>query len=339
MSTSADLLTDPGLAIDMVGGLVLTIEAGRPPIVDTTDSDDIGEPAAWLDIHRDALHEVVIEHGAVLVRGLGVRDPVTAGSAAAILLGDLMTEREGFAPRESHPGGLYSGSRWDAGEPMCPHNELSYASACPQLMLIACARAPEWGGGTVLADSRQVLAELPPGLVDEFAEHGWQLRRRYNELLGLSLAEAFGSDSREAVERYCGANQIEFDWEPDGTLRTLQHRPAVVRHPVTGEYTWCNQIAFLNAWTLDSDIRDYLIAVHGPDGLPFDTARGDGKAIGPDVVDVLNEAYQRAAVCEPWQAGDLLLFDNVRMAHGQEPYRGERDVLVAMGRPVRLAAP
>ena len=33
---------------------------------------------------------------------------------------------------------------------------------------------------------------------------------------------------------------------------------------------------------------------------------------------------------EPWQAGDLMLVDNVRTAHGREEFEGPREVLVAM---------
>ena len=40
---------------------------------------------------------------------------------------------------------------------------------------------------------------------------------------------------------------------------------------------------------------------------------------------------------EPWQAGDLLLVDNIRTAHDREPYTGPREVLVGLADPVRPA--
>lgn len=333
---SPDLAVGQQRATNRIHGLLLEVEPGRPPIADACEGH--GDPMAWLACHHDVLHEAVTRHGAVLVRGLDVCDADAVRAAAACLIGELMIEKEGFAPRDAYPGGVYSATRWAAADAMCSHNELSYAAACPRLMLFACARAPQQGGATTLADSREVLAGLSTGLVDEFAEHGWLLRRRYGRTLGTGLGEAFGTDSREAVERYCRAHGIGFTWEPDGSLRTWQRSPAVVNHPLTSERTWCNQIAFLNAWTLDPDVREYLLAMHGPDGLPFDTARGDGQPISREVIAALNEAYERAVVREPWQAGDLLFVDNVRMAHGREPYQGPRDVLVAMGQPVRLAA-
>jgi alpha-ketoglutarate-dependent taurine dioxygenase len=42
-------------------------------------------------------------------------------------------------------------------------------------------------------------------------------------------------------------------------------------------------------------------------------------------------------VRERWQAGDLMVVDNVRTAHGREPFEGPREVVVAMADAVHLA--
>jgi len=163
------------------------------------------------------------------------------------------------------------------------------------------------------------------------------LTRSYNDEIGASFSEAFGTDDRGAVESYCRANAIEFEWQPDGALRTQQRRSAVVRHPVTGQRCWFNQVAFLNEWTIAPEVREYLVDIYGEDGLPFNTRFGDGDPIGEDVVQLLNEVYQANTAREPWQAGDLLMVDNIRSAHSREAYEGPREVLVAMADPVQLA--
>jgi Taurine catabolism dioxygenase TauD, TfdA family len=182
-----------------------------------------------------------------------------------------------------------------------------------------------------------VLNALPPQLVQRFEQEGWLLTRTYNDDIGASYADAFGTDDRAAVERYCRENAIEFEWQPDGELRTRQRRSAVVRHPITGRRCWFNQIAFLNEWTMDPEVHEYLVDVYGADGLPFNTRFGGGDPIGEDVVQLLNEVYEAHTVREPWQVGDLMLVDNVRTAHSREPFEGPREVLVAMADAVRLA--
>jgi hypothetical protein len=111
----------------------------------------------------------------------------------------------------------------------------------------------------------------------------------------------------------------------------------VVTHPLTGRRVWFNQIAFLSEWTMDPEVREYLVDVYGDDGLPFATRFGGGDPVGEDVVALLNEVYDAHTLREPWQDGDLLVVDNVAAAHAREPYSGPREVLVGLADPVRLA--
>jgi hypothetical protein len=57
----------------------------------------------------------------------------------------------------------------------------------------------------------------------------------------------------------------------------------VVRHPVTGQHCWFNQIPSLNEWTIAPEVREYLVDVSGAEGLPFNTRYGNGDPIGEDV--------------------------------------------------------
>jgi alpha-ketoglutarate-dependent taurine dioxygenase len=314
--------------------LDVELEAGRPPMLRVVEVEDA---PGWAAEHQDALRAAVTEHGSVLVRGLGLRDPAEVGAVFDRLATELMTEREAFAARQRYSDGVYSSAKWPANQPMCMHHELSYTLQVPGLMLFACLTAPTAGGATAVADAPTVLDALPPDLVARFEREGWLLTRSYNDEIGASVAEAFGTDDRAAVESYCRANAIEFEWQPDGGLRTRQRRSAVVRHPVTGRRCWFNQVAFLNEWTLAEEVREYLVDVYGPEGLPFTTAFGDGEPIGEDVVALLNAVYERHTAREPWQDGDLLLVDNVRTAHSREAYTGPRKVVVALADPVQVA--
>jgi alpha-ketoglutarate-dependent taurine dioxygenase len=310
------------------------LEAGRPPGL---RADAAGDAPSWAAEHRDTLRAAVTEHGSVLVRGLGLRDADEVGAVFRRLASGLMSEREAFASRRTYADGVYSATKWPPNQPMCMHHELSYTLEFPGLLLFACLSPPTAGGATGVADSPTVLDALPTELVERFEREGWLLTRSYNDEIGASFAEAFGTDDRGAVERYCRANAIEFEWQPDGGLRTRQRRSAVVRHPITGQRCWFNQIPFLNEWTIAPEIREYLVDVYGAEGLPFNTRFGNGDPIGEDVVELVNKVYEAATAREPWQAGDLLLVDNVRTAHSREPFEGPREVLAAMADPVRLA--
>ncbi|HVL86226.1 MAG TPA: TauD/TfdA family dioxygenase [Pseudonocardia sp.] len=316
--------------------LDVELRPGRIPLLRV---DPTGDAPGWAARHRDALRAVVAEHGAVLVRGLGLRD--VAGTAAVLqrLGSGLMIEKEAFAPRRSYAEGVYSSVKWPANQPMCMHHELSYALTFPTLMLFACLTPPAAGGATALADSTAVIRALPADLVRRFEHEGWLLVRNYNDEIGASYDEAFGTADRGAVESYCRGNGIAFEWQPGGGLRTWQRRAAVLRHAVSGRPCWFNQIGFLNEWTMAPEVREYLVEVYGADGLPFTTRFGGGAPVGQDIVTLLNQVYDANTIREPWQAGDLMLVDNVRMAHSREAYEGPREVLVAMTDAVRLNTP
>ena len=318
---------------DADSSLKVDLQPGKPPVV-RVEAD--GDAARWTAMHRPTLRALVAEHGAVVVRDLGLRD---AAQTEAVFrqLGPLTTETETFAPRRRYAEGVYSASKWPPNQHMCMHHELSYALEPPGLMLFACLVAPLRGGETPVADSIKVLEALPADLVERFERVGWLLIRNYNEDIGASIAEAFGTHDRRAVERYCNAHAIEFEWRRDGELRTWQRRSAVVHHPRTGQRCWFNQIAFLNEWTMDPEVREYLVDICGQDGLPFNTRFGDGEPIGADVIDVIDKAYEDNTARDPWRSGDLMMVDNVRTAHGRESFDGPREVLVAMADPLDAA--
>ncbi len=313
--------------------LHVDLQPGKPPILLV---EAAGGAARWVAEHRNALHALVAEHGSLLVRGLGLRD---ADETEAVFrrLGSLTAERETFAPRQRYSQGVYSASKWPPNQHMCMHHELSYAVEFPSLMLFACLVASTVGGETPVSDSPTVLHALPTELVERFERVGWILIRNYNNDIGASVVEAFGTDDRRAVESYCRANAIRFEWQQDGALRTWQHHSAVVRHPRTGQRCWFNQIAFLNEWTMEPEVREYLVDICGEDGLPFNTRFGNGDPIGADVLQMIDEVYEKNTVRERWQSGDLFLVDNIRTAHGRESFEGPREVLVAMADAVRLA--
>lgn len=310
-------------------------QPGKPAILHVQAP---GDAPTWAGEHRDALRTAVAEHGSLLVRGLGLCDSAEIGAVFHRLsTSGLMAEKEAFAARRSYAEGVYSSTKWPANQAMCMHHELSYTLEFPGLMLFGCLQAPADGGATAVADSSSVLEALPEDLVARFEREGWLLIRNYNDEIGASVAEAFGTEDRDAIEGYCRVNAIDCAWRPDGGLSTRQRRSAVVRHPGTGRRCWFNQIAFLNDATIDPEVREFLVDVYGAEALPFTTRFGYGDPIGAEVVALLNEVYEANTAREPWQAGDLMLVDNIRTAHSREPFVGTREILVALADPVRLA--
>src|SRR5437870_9721282 len=101
--------------------LNVDVQPGKPPVLRV---EAVGEAARWAADYRNALRSLVAEHGALLVRGLGLRD-VAQIDTVFRQLGYLMTEKEVFAPRQRYVQCVYSASRWTPKHTMCMHRELS----------------------------------------------------------------------------------------------------------------------------------------------------------------------------------------------------------------------
>ncbi|GAA1388732.1 TauD/TfdA family dioxygenase [Kitasatospora putterlickiae] len=310
------------------------LNPGRPALVRVPAVADLAEGCAWLRAHEAELTAGLHEHGTVFLRGLPVAATEDVAAVRDVLIPEPTPYREKATPRSDFGNGVFSSTDLAAALPIRMHNENSYTLTFPGRLLFACLIAPEEGGATPTADVRKVLAALPPHLAERGRTSGWTLSRSYSEYVSLPWRTAFATEDPAEVERYCRENGISWEWLEDGTLRTSQLRPATIHHPRTGEEAWFNHLAFWNEWSLDPDIREAMVEEFGPDGLPFNTGFGDGEPLTREDVAALNAAYQAATVRETWQAGDVMLVDNVLCAHGRDPYRGDRRIAVAMGGPV-----
>jgi len=104
----------------------------------------------------------------------------------------------------------------------------------------------------------------------------------------------------------------------------------VATHPVTGEKVWMNQAHLFHVTTQDPEVVEVLLEEFGEESLPRNTYYGDGTPIDGEVFDAIREAYDAEALVFPWETGDVLLLDNMLMAHSRGPFTGARKVVVGM---------
>jgi hypothetical protein len=295
----------------------------------------VEEAAEWLDEQRRRIQSQLSVAGAIRLRGLPFRD-----AAGFALLRDKLIARpsnyvEKATPRTAYGDNVFTATDFPARRTIHLHNENSYANEFPGVLLFGCLIAPATGGATTLGDMAALIRLLPPELLHRFRSTGWRLVRNYWGHLGLPWQLAFDTDDPDTVANYGRQHDLEVSWI-DNRLRTTQTRNATVRHPLTSEECWFNHIAFWSRWSLDEEVRELLRTECGDD-LPYDTSYGDGEPIDRTAIDVVNAAYAEVRVTEQWQRGDLLVVDNILMAHGRSPYTGPREVLVALGDPIDRA--
>lgn len=307
------------------GELPLVVEPAVPGV------DLVG----WAEESRDWIEERLLRAGAVLFRGFEVASAEEFHQAVEAMCGQPPLEyTERSSPRSEVSRNIYTSTDYPPDQPIFPHNEHSYKDAFPLRLSFFCARPAASGGETPVIDCRGVYRRLPDAVRRRFEEKGYLYQRNFGEGLGLPWQSVFQTDDPREVEAYCARHEIELEWKEGGLLRTRQRRRVSARHPRSGEMSWFNHLTFFHVSTLPPLVRDALLADFAEEDLPNQTYYGDGESIEPEVLETLRQAYRDEAVLFAWQAGDVLLIDNLLTAHAREPYAGPRQVLVAMAEPV-----
>jgi alpha-ketoglutarate-dependent taurine dioxygenase len=296
------------------------------------------EPAVTTNIAEFAqensamLQERMLEAGALLLRGFAVRSVEDFDSFVTVVTSKRMDYVYGSTPRTALGNRIFSATEYPAAQEIPLHTENSYQRSWPLKLALCCLRPAASGGETPIADLRRVSAALGAGLMDKFERLGVRYVRHYRPFVDVPWQQVFRTDNRLDVSRYCAEHDIQHEWLDEQTLRTCQIAQGVARHPVTGERVFFNQADLFHVSNLGTDAATALLELYG-EYLPRNSYYGDGQEILVDELATVRSVLKSAVVVFSWQAGDILLLDNMQFAHGRRPFKGERKVVVALMEP------
>jgi alpha-ketoglutarate-dependent taurine dioxygenase len=269
-------------------------------------------------------------NGVVRISNSGVASPKDFDEFVRSAGAKIEHFSEESSPRTVIEGAVSSSTDYPSRYPIQFHNEFSYASAWPRVIMFCCLQPAESGGGTPIADSRRVLKRLCPSTRATFADRGLLYERNYTTRSGVPWQQAFGTKDPEIVERYCAGAGIEYQWRVGGGLSTRQTGAAIVAHPVSRELVWFNHALLFSVQGLEPARLRASFARQPPQDRASNTYFGDGGQIPTELFDEIRAAYMAERVLYPWHRGDILILDNMLIAHGREEFTGSRQVVVAM---------
>jgi alpha-ketoglutarate-dependent taurine dioxygenase len=304
-------------------------DGGTLPLVLEPAIDGI-DLTQWARNNREFILSELSKHGAILFRQFKIETVGQFEQFAKSLTPELLNYSEPSSPRSEVSANIYTSTEYPASQWIQLHNEMSYAHNWPSKVFFFCLQPATEGGQTPIADSRQVFARLAPKLRERFMEKNVMYVRNFGDGLGLSWQHVFQTNDKAAVEAYCRQAGIEFEWKTNDRLRTRQVRQAVARHHQTGETVWFNQVHAFHLSILETPVREALLAEMKEEDIPRNAYYGDGSPIESSVIAEIQEAYREASVMFPWRKGDVLMLDNMTVAHGRAPFTGARKILVTM---------
>lgn len=285
------------------------------------------------DRNKDVLASMLIEHGAILFRGFNVQSVEYFDRVIEVLSECRIDYVYRSTPRTALGNAIYTATEYPPDREIDLHNENAYQTRWPLKIAFACLTPAASGGETPIADMRRVSAGIGTRLLDVFESRRVRYRRHYHPNFDLPWQEVFQTDDRARVAAFCEASGISHDWISVSTLRTTQTCQGTAVHPVTNERTFFNQAHLFHVSGLGAELADLMMEVFGPDQLPRHATYGDGSEIDRADLEVIRDAYRSAALTFTWETGDVLLLDNMQVAHGRRPFSGERTVVAALFDP------
>lgn len=298
--------------------------------------------------YRDQLRQALLRHGAILLRGTGVTTPSDLEWFLQVFTGESSRSYAGgVSPRRRVEARVYTSTELPAHLPIALHNELSYTSRFPRHLAFLCRSTATWGGESLLADGRNVLAHLDPEIVDRFEQCGIRYEFSYPDrsralalanrvaggLVGKTWMDVFETNDRDLAEARCRNLGLEVTRGRNHALRAHATLPAIITHPETGERAWFNQAHLFRLTPHTMGWLPYFeaqLAFLLPVFRMHDVTYGDGSPIPRQVLDRVCQALEREKVLVSMRPTDLLVVDNLLCMHGRARFSGPRRVLVTM---------
>lgn len=300
---------------------------GLVSVLSTADNRPLAEFGAT---HGALVRSQVTEAGSAILSGFSWSDWKDLDGFVNGVVGRTLEYTERSSPRtELHPG-VFTATDHPPTEEIFLHTEQSYNLNVPRYLFFFCKRNAPKGGATRLADCRSIARTLPADVVSRFDKEGYLLVRNYLPGLGLSWQEAFGTQDPAVVKKYCADNGIEVEWIEEDHVQTRQLRWNIATHPDTGIRSWFNHMTFFHVSTLQEDLREILLEDYGPWGVPTNTFHADGSELSPELVEQLHHAYRSHETDVDVRTGEVLIVDNISVAHGRAPFEPPRELLVSM---------
>lgn len=316
------------------------LEAGKAPLFIASADASLQSRAgfrAWFAQVRPIIDDLIVAHGAVVLRGFPLSDTDDFATLTAEFPAFSGDYAGGRAPRSAIKGHVMEATRLAASVQLTLHSEMAYMRDYPRRLAFFARQLAERGGETTIGDMRGLIDALPPSIVAKLQQHKTRMATNYgprSDALQATYAHmdlrgwnhSFFTDDPQEVERMCAQKGLEPIWNDNGSLTLLTPLDPFVPHPVTGRPMFRSVIHVRPQSQSDELSRQIRATQKYPTGATL----GNGEPLSAQELQQIDAACAARTVHWRWQVGDAMLVDNLQVWHGRNPYEGERETQVAL---------
>lgn len=298
-------------------------------------ADKTADLADWVTKNKKEFDADLVKHGGILFRGFNIDTVEAFNRFIQCFESAPLPYMFRSSPRQElkkEIKNIYRSTSYPSDRSINPHNESSYSRVWGMKIVFCCIQPAEVGGETPLSDSRKVLRHISPQLVDRFRSKGVKYRRNLLTGLGMPWQEVFQTEDKKEVENICRRNDIQFRFSNEDLVIEWV-KPAVYDHPVSGDATWFNHVLFFHKYSRYEELEVEPGSELPQEYLSSEVFFGDGSEISYDQYLEIKNAYRLSTVSFPYRQGDIIFLDNMLVAHGRNPYKGERVIATAILEP------
>lgn len=305
-------------------------ETNHPIVLHAPLSSTAASLCLYIAENRDSLDRLLDRHSGVLFRGFNIKTPDDFASVTECFVVCQNGYVGGNSPRTRVTRDIYTSTEYPASERISLHNEMSYLPHWPSRLLFQCAVAPTSGGQTTLAHAADVMASMPRRICEELRERKLCYVRtmQANDFLGKGWKTTYATDDKASVEQIIRAQGSTPVWLTQDVLQVRTHSEPFTHHPRTQQEVWFNQAEQWHPSALSAGMRQLIQDAFGSERFPHDCRFGDGSPIPDEFMADIRTVLNKNALLFDWQAGDLLVIDNVLAMHGREAFSGPRKIHV-----------
>lgn len=284
----------------------------------------------WISENKAELHEYLIKHGAVLLRGF----PLESAAEFEKMLDQTdyknMPYVGGAAPREQVTASrIVTANESPATEKIPFHHEMAQVPTPPGYIFFYCETASPKGGSTSILHSGEIcksLFELNADFASKIEKDGVRYVRVMPEVtdntsaIGRSWKDTFQVTTKDDAEEKMKEAGMSWEWLDNGDLRTQTNTLSAIRFDEeTQQKVFFNSVvAVYTGWNDSRNTGKTAVET------------GKGELMDEATIDALVEQMDDKCVNFKWQNGDVLWVNNHTVLHARQPFEGDRRILASI---------